>query len=75
MCITDFTKSLCNSVFFIKMLGSNKILRQAVMFRSFQYSTHSTNVLNGSVLKSNIDVNSKEYQVILYIDTHLYFST
>ncbi|XP_060867133.1 methylcrotonoyl-CoA carboxylase beta chain, mitochondrial [Metopolophium dirhodum] len=41
------------------MLSSTKILRRYVIFRSCQCSSHFS---NGSVLESNIDVNSKEYQ-------------
>lgn len=46
------------------MLIGNKILWRPIFFRSCQCSLHFSNVSNGSVLKSNIDVNSKEYQVI-----------
>lgn len=48
------------------MLSNTKILRRYVIFRSYQCSSHFS---NGSVLETNIDVNSKEYQVnIIFID-------
>lgn len=47
------------------MLSSTKILRRYVIFHSCQCSSHFS---NGSVLESSIDVNSKEYQVNIFID-------
>ncbi|VVC41462.1 Hypothetical protein CINCED_3A013876 [Cinara cedri] len=42
------------------MLNSTKILRRYVIFHSCR--CHFSDISNGSVLKSNIDVTSKEYQ-------------
>uniref|UniRef100_A0A2S2QRC6 Probable methylcrotonoyl-CoA carboxylase beta chain, mitochondrial n=1 Tax=Sipha flava TaxID=143950 RepID=A0A2S2QRC6_9HEMI len=44
------------------MLNSIKILRRCIIFRSCQCSMYFSGASNVSVLKSNIDVNSKEYQ-------------
>lgn len=44
------------------MLNSTKILRRYVIFRSCQCLSQFSDVSNGSVLESNIDVNSKLYQ-------------
>lgn len=55
------------------MLNGRKLLRRYFILRNnCECSFHFSNVSNGSVLKSNIDVNSKEYQVNLF--KHLLFN-
>lgn len=49
------------------MLSSIKVLRKYTHFHSFQCSSQFSGISNGSVLKSNIDVSSKEYQVSIFL--------
>ncbi|CAH1724522.1 methylcrotonoyl-CoA carboxylase beta chain, mitochondrial isoform X1 [Aphis gossypii] len=44
------------------MLNSTKLLRRYAILRGCQCSSHFSDVSNGSVLETNIDINSKEYQ-------------
>lgn len=50
------------------MLNSTKLLRRYVILRGCQCLSRFSYVSNGSVLETNIDVNSKEYQVNVFIN-------